>query len=223
MDGPDRDTSPFTASEVRQTVEAVHARGARVTAHSLLLPGARAAVAAGVDALEPGFQLDADLAAADGRAGHGAGRDAGGDALMGHPSQQRPGCPGSPRQRGGRCWPSAGRQHTSRSGWRSAAGVLIAAGTDFGGGSLRANQLAWEVQALVAAGLDPYDALAAATVNGGRLLGEPDAGVLTEGGPADFLLVHGDPLSEPGSLWRVWRTSWKAGFLDLRRSVRHLL
>jgi len=53
------------------------------------------------------------------------------------------------------------------------AGVLICAGTDFGGGSLRANQLAWEVQTLVAAGLEPYDALAAATVNGGRLLGEP--------------------------------------------------
>jgi imidazolonepropionase-like amidohydrolase len=86
--------------------------------------------------------------------------------------------------------------------------VLIAAGTDFGGGSLRANQLAWEVQALVAAGLDPYDALAAATVNGGRLLGEPQAGVLAQSGPADFLVIHGDPLSEPGALWRVWRTSW---------------
>jgi hypothetical protein len=44
--------------------------------------------------------------------------------------------------------------------------------------------------------------------DGGRLLGEPGAGVLAQGGPADFLLVHGDPLSDPGSLWRVWRTSW---------------
>jgi imidazolonepropionase-like amidohydrolase len=71
-----------------------------------------------------------------------------------------------------------------------------------------ANQLAWEVETLVTAGLEPYDALAAATVNGGRLLGEPGAGVLEQGGPADFLLVHGDPLTDPGSLWRVWRTSW---------------
>jgi imidazolonepropionase-like amidohydrolase len=45
-------------------------------------------------------------------------------------------------------------------------------------------------------------------VNGGRLLGEPGAGVLEAGGPADFLLVHGDPLSDPSSLWRVWRISW---------------
>jgi len=86
--------------------------------------------------------------------------------------------------------------------------VLIAAGTDFGGGSLRANQLAWEVRTLVAAGLPAAAALAAGTVNGGRLLREPDAGVLRPGGPADFVLVHGDPLSDPAALWRVWRTSW---------------
>jgi imidazolonepropionase-like amidohydrolase len=88
------------------------------------------------------------------------------------------------------------------------AGVIIAAGTDAGGGSLRANQLAWEVSALVAAGLDPYDALLAATANGGRVLGERTAGVLREGGPADVVLVHGDPLSDPEALWRVWRTTW---------------
>ena len=84
------------------------------------------------------------------------------------------------------------------------AGVAIAAGSDFGGGSLRANQLAWEIECLVAAGLEPWQALAAATRNGGTLLGEPDAGVLREGGPADLVLVHGDPLSDPAAMWRVW-------------------
>jgi imidazolonepropionase-like amidohydrolase len=83
--------------------------------------------------------------------------------------------------------------------------VAIAAGTDFGGGSARANHLAWEVGSLVSAGLEPVDALAAATWRGGELLGEPDAGVLREGGPARFFLVHGDPLSDPSALWRVWR------------------
>jgi imidazolonepropionase-like amidohydrolase len=88
------------------------------------------------------------------------------------------------------------------------AGVAIATGSDFGGGSLRANQLAWEVTSLVRAGLEPADALAAATWRGGQLLGEPEAGVIREGGPADFFLVHGDPLSDPDALWRVWRTAW---------------
>ena len=89
-----------------------------------------------------------------------------------------------------------------------AAGVRIASGTDFGGGSLRANQLAWEVEALVEAGFEPWEALAAATWRGGELLDEPAAGTIAEGGPADFFLVHGDPLSDPAALWRVWRVAW---------------
>ena len=207
LDGPDRDTSPFTADEVRRTVTAVHARGATVTAHSSLLPGARAAVAAGVDALEHGFRLDADVAGA---------MAAQGTALVATLAVMESWATFGATTRLPRFASAEGRAalaerreaaHESvRLAW--AAGVLIAAGTDFGGGSLRANQLAWEVETLVAAGLDPYDALAAATVNGGRLLGEAGAGVLEQGGPADFLLVHGDPLSDPASLWRVWRTSW---------------
>jgi hypothetical protein len=47
LDGPDWDTSPFTADEMRRTVAAVHARGATATAHSSLPPGSRAAVAGG--------------------------------------------------------------------------------------------------------------------------------------------------------------------------------
>lgn len=89
-----------------------------------------------------------------------------------------------------------------------AAGVAIATGTDHGGGSTRANQLAWEVEQLVAAGLEPWQALGCATWRGGELLGEPDAGVIREGGPADLALVHGDPLSDPSALWRVWHASW---------------
>jgi imidazolonepropionase-like amidohydrolase len=88
------------------------------------------------------------------------------------------------------------------------AGVHIAAGTDFGGGSPRAGTMAWEVEALVDAGLEPWQALGAATWAGGELLGEPEAGVVREGGPADFFLVHGDPLSDPSALWRVWRVAW---------------
>jgi imidazolonepropionase-like amidohydrolase len=207
MDGPDRDTSPFTAAEVRRTVEAVHARGATVTAHSSLLPGARAAVAAGVDALEHGFRLDTEVARA---------MAAQGTALVSTLAVMESWATFAATTRLGRFASAEGRaalaerREAARESVRlaHAAAVLICAGTDFGGGSLRANQLAWEVETLVAAGLEPYDALAAATLNGGRLLGEPGAGSLTQGGPADFLLVHGDPLSDPGSLWRVWHTSW---------------
>jgi imidazolonepropionase-like amidohydrolase len=84
------------------------------------------------------------------------------------------------------------------------AGVVIATGSDFGGGSVRAGHLAWEVELLVDAGLEPYEALAAATRNGGALYGVEHAGHLDEGQPADLVLVHGDPLSDPRALWRVW-------------------
>ena len=88
-----------------------------------------------------------------------------------------------------------------------AAGVAISTGTDFGGGSTRANQLAWEVEQLVEAGLEPWEALASGTWRGGELLGEPDAGLIREGGPADLVLIHGDPLSNPRAPWRAWHVS----------------
>jgi hypothetical protein len=41
---------------------------------------------------------------------------------------------------------------------------------------------------------------------GGELLGDPNAGRLVVGRPAHFSPVHGDPLSDPAALWRVWLT-----------------
>jgi imidazolonepropionase-like amidohydrolase len=207
LDGPDRDTAPFTTGEVRRVVEAAHARGATVTAHSGTLPGARVAAGALVDCVEHGFTLDADVAAA---------MAAGGVALVSTLAVLESwttfaATTAIPRFAGedGRAAVAARRERAHESVRLAyAAGVLLAAGTDFGGGSLRANQLAWEVQTLVAAGVPAAGALAAATVNGGRVLGEPDAGRLREGGPGDLVLVHGDPLSDPAALWRVWRTSW---------------
>ncbi|MDQ2951606.1 MAG: amidohydrolase family protein, partial [Chloroflexota bacterium] len=64
--------------------------------------------------------------------------------------------------------------------------------------------LAWEVELLVAAGLEPYEALATATRHGGALYGVDHAGRVGEGLPADLVLVHGDPLSDARALWRVW-------------------
>jgi imidazolonepropionase-like amidohydrolase len=84
-----------------------------------------------------------------------------------------------------------------------AVGVPVAAGSDFGGGSVRAGHLAREVEGLVRAGLEPWNALGAATWRGGDVLGDPHAGRLAVGSPAHFTLVHGDP----AAIWRVWRVS----------------
>jgi imidazolonepropionase-like amidohydrolase len=203
LDGPDKDTAPFTVEEVRAVVDAAHARGARVTAHSGQLPGARAGAEAGVDSLEHGFQLDADVVRI--MAERGVALVSTLAVLESWRSFATTTALPRFAEPAGRSQIAARREWAHESVRLAArAGVLIATGTDFGGGSLRANQLAWEIECLVAAGLQPWQALAAATRNGGTLLGEPDAGVIREGGPADIVLVHGDPLSDPAAMWRVW-------------------
>jgi len=207
LDGPKREEAPWSVEDVRAVAEMAHARGAKVTAHSGVLVGARVGIDAGLDSLEHGFELDADAAGAMARRGMflvstlaifrswaSFAQTTTLPRFVGDEGRQR----------------AALRRERAIESVRLArrAGVRIAAGTDFGGGSLRANHLAWEVEALVEAGLEPWEALAAATVRGGELLGEPDAGRIFEGGPADFVLFHGDPLTDPTALWRVWRTAW---------------
>ena len=62
LDGPEPGVAPWSADEVARVVVAAHARGAKVTAHSGDLAGARVGVHGGVDAIELGDELDADLA-----------------------------------------------------------------------------------------------------------------------------------------------------------------
>jgi imidazolonepropionase-like amidohydrolase len=207
LDGPEKGVCPWTSTELRGVVDAVHARGARVTAHSGEYGGARAGAEAGVDALEHGFELDDETARL--MATNGVRLVS---TLCVLASWRTFGATtGLPRfaSEEGRARTDARRESAMASvAAAHRAGVAIAAGTDFGGGSTRANQLAWEVEQLVEAGLAPWEALGAATWRGGELLGEPEAGVLREGGPADLALVHGDPVSDPTALWRVWHASW---------------
>jgi imidazolonepropionase-like amidohydrolase len=207
LDGPDPEVAPWSATEIGAVIAMAHDRGAKVTAHSSRLAGARVGVEAGVDSLEHGMELDAEVAAS---------MAAKGIALVSTLAIFRSWLGFGTTTRLERFVADVGRRRITERQARAvesvrlahAAGVAIAAGTDFGGGSTRANQLAWEVECLVDAGLEPWEALGAATWRGGELLGETDAGIIREGGPADFSLVHGDPLSDPTALWRVWRVAW---------------
>ncbi len=207
LDGPEPGVSPWSAGDIRPVVEAAHARGARVTAHAGNLAGAREGAAAGVDALEHGFELDEDVARL--MVANGVRLVSTLSVLVSWGTFGRTTTLPRFASDEGRARIAARRERALESiRIAHAAGVPIATGTDFGGGSTRANQLAWEVEQLVEAGLEPWEALASATWRGGELLGEPEAGVLREGGPADLVLVHGDPLSDPRALWRAWHSSW---------------
>lgn len=207
LDGPNRDEAPWSTEDVRAVAELAHGRGAKVTAHSGFLAGARVGIDARVDSLEHGFELDSDAVAAMARQGM---------FLVSTLAVFRSWASFAQTTTLPRFVGEEGKERIARRRDRAIesvrlahrAGVRIATGTDFGGGSLRANHLAWEVESLVEAELQPWEALASATVRGGELLGEPGAGRIVEGGPADFFLVHGDPLTDPSALWRVWRVAW---------------
>jgi imidazolonepropionase-like amidohydrolase len=196
--------SPWTPAQINRAVQAAHARGARVAAHAMWLAQARAAVAGGVDSIEHGFHLDADLCAEMARRGTYLVT-----TLSVPRSWLRIGATSS-----GTWWSTRAGRRFARNmlsdGEASVAaarraGVMICAGSDFGGGSTPAGQLAWEVESLVDAGLEPWQALGAATWRGGDLLREPNAGRLREGSPADFFLIDGDPYSDEAALWNVRR------------------
>jgi imidazolonepropionase-like amidohydrolase len=204
LDGPDPNTTPWSIAEARRVVEAVHARGARVAAHAGRIASVRVAVEAGVDTVEHGFELDAYTARRMVETG---------TILVSTLTVFRSwlsfsstttvpffSATGAAGRIGAELEAAEASVRNAR-----AAGVAIAAGSDSGGGSARANHIPWEFQSLIAAGLDPVEALAAVTWRGGEALGEPDAGVIREGGPAHFFLVHGDPLTDSGAIWRIWR------------------
>jgi len=182
LDGPDPETSPWTAAEVGRVVQAVHARGAKVTAHASRLSGTRVCAEAGLDSIEHGFEIDADVARL---------MAARGVALVTTMTVMKSWLTFATTTSIPRFAEPDGRsrildrleqaRHSAR--LAHAAGVAIVGGTDFGGGSARANQLPWEFECLVEAGLEPWQALAAITWRGGELLGEPEAGVIREAAP----------------------------------------
>ena len=203
LDPPDRsDRCPFTVDDVRKACEAVHRRGRKITAHATILDGARVGAEAGVDSIEHGMELD-DAIAATMRANN--------VALVSTLSVLASWATFERTTRIERFTSEEGKRRLAarREGAFTAikvahrAGVRIAAGSDFGG-SVRAGHLAWEVEQLVEAGLEPHQALAAVTWRGGELLSVDHAGRIRPGDPADLVLVHGDPLTDPRALWRVW-------------------
>src|SRR5256884_612735 len=207
LDGPKKEEAPWSKDDVRVVVDLAHGRGAKVTAHSGFLVGARVGIDAGVDSLEHGFELDSDAAAKMARQG---------TFLVSTLAIFRSWATFAQTTTLPRFVSDEGKERTARRRGRAIesgqlahrAGGRIAAGADVGGGALCANHLAWGVEAPVAAGLKPAEALTSPTIRGRALLGEPEAGRIVEGGSADFFLVHGDPLSDASALWRVWKVAF---------------
>ncbi len=181
----------WTEEEVRALVDEAHRQGIKVAAHSLTLSGAKLAVAAGVDSIEHGFAISADLA---------ADMAARGTVLV--PTllvTREHAAHGSPMLN------EAVRAAHDRSFVNCLeAGVRIAAGTDVGGFEWTKVPQADEFTLMTRLGMSAADALRAGTVWAAELLGlAGTAGVIEPGAVADLVAVAGDPLQNIECLQRV--------------------
>jgi imidazolonepropionase-like amidohydrolase len=166
----------YRTEAIAQLVAAAHAAGARVAVHATL-PDAGQLVAAGVDSIEHGFRLDerAIHALAD-RGTAWTPTVAALGALLDAPDLT----PGRRRLREGRARVAELLPVAAR------LGVPVLAGTDVTGSIPR------EVALLAQMGLEPKDALAAASTWPRRFLGAAAT--------ADLVTYQHDPREDPGQL-----------------------
>lgn len=197
----------YTDEETRAIVDEAHALGMRVSAHAHTRSGIAQALDAGVDSIEHGSQLDAELAKRMADSGtrlcptlsiheqirlHGAERGVPSASLA-----------------------KAAALHDSRltaTRIAKASGVRIFAGTD-SSAVLPFGLHAWELELLCAdAGFTPMESIVAATRDAAEAVGLGDrTGTLEAGKWADLIVVDGDPLAdiailrEPERIHTVYR------------------
>ena len=117
-------------------------------------------------------------------------------------------------------WPEPRRKRTEelRNGSRAAvkaaikAGVQIALGTDAGGGAARHGRIAREAELMVECGMEPRDALKAATSSAAKLIGEENRGTIERGKIADLVLLDENPLENISGL-RLIAAVFQGGLL----------
>ena len=84
-------------------------------------------------------------------------------------------------------------------------GVKIVAGTDAGGAPVRHGTLVREMELLVLSGMEPMDAIRAATSLAAELTGTLEqVGTVEVGKLADLVLVDGDPMYDIQALRNIW-------------------
>ncbi|WP_148614483.1 amidohydrolase family protein [Nocardioides rubriscoriae] len=185
----------FPADAFAAAIAAAHAEGARVTAHCFGSDVLDGLLAAGIDCLEHGTGL---------REHHLDAMVAGGVALVPtvlqtgkFPEFAEAGRDKFPRYAATMDDLHARRRATLLTAHE--AGVALYVGSD-GGGTGRHGYLAEEILALADMGVPAADVVAAASWRGRGWLGF--APVLSEGAPADFVVLDADPRLDLGTLTR---------------------
>jgi imidazolonepropionase-like amidohydrolase len=186
---------PFDEKLLGVAVEEAHKAGFKIACHANDLTSCRMAAHAGVDSLEHGMFLESgDLQAMAKNKTYLVPTMSVWDAMLYYAHAVD--------------WPEARKKRTEdlRQGSRAAvmgavrAGVQIALGTDAGGGAARHGRIAREAELMVECGMEPRDALMAATSNAANLIGEDERGTIEEGKIADLVLLDANPLENISAL-----------------------
>lgn len=201
--GPRGEAQPtYSLDELRLIVETARSSGRPTVAHASTAEGMRRAVLAGVETIEHGDGAGAEVLALMAQRGVALCPTlAAGDAIVGYAGWRRGQDPEPERIR---------RKKTS---FRAAlaAGVTMCSGSDAGvfphGENYR------ELELMVEYGMEPAQALVAATSTNARLLHlEEEVGKVEAGLLADLVAVEGNPLERIGDLRQV-RLVMKEGIL----------
>jgi imidazolonepropionase-like amidohydrolase len=185
----------LTRDEMAAAVEVAHAVGLPVAAHAEGDEGARNAVLAGVDSIEHGHGMSRETVALMAERGVALVPTIQSDrAIVDAPPHA--GIPEFVVEACRRLAPSLDQTLA----WAIECSVTIVAGNDGGAPLVHPGDIVSELELLVAHGLSPQEALAAATVSAARLFGLPDVGLIEPRHEADLLVVRGDPLTDVGAM-----------------------
>ncbi len=180
----------FSDEELRAIVGEAHALGRKVAAHAHGTAGIKAAVLAGVDSIEHGSILDDEAIRL--MKEHGTflvPTLVAGEAVYAGATSGR--LPDYAVAKALAVWPMMQRSFRKA----QAAGVKIAFGTD--SAVTPHGQNAHEFELMVKYGMQPMDAVVAATRNAAELLGRAkDLGTLEPGKYADLVAFDGDPIKD---------------------------
>ncbi|CAN5774050.1 amidohydrolase family protein [soil metagenome] len=184
------DLAPLWPAEaVHAAVAAAHESGARMTAHVFGAAALPDLIDAGIDCIEHGTGLSADLV--DAMVAHGTALVPTARQLENFPTYADQGGAKFPAYAAHMRALFARRRETIGAAYE--AGVPIYAGTD-AGGVLAHGLIAEEVAQLATYGLNTFEALGAASWRAREWLGRPSR--LDEGVPASFCVYAADPLAD---------------------------
>lgn len=205
------DAYALSLEETRIAVEEAHNQGVPVSSHAHGAMGVKIALAAGCDSLEHGTVLDDDDISLMIEKGiflvptlsYGKKVE-----QLGHDS----GLPSYSVEKAIR----SRKQRLESFRKALVAGVQIAMGSDAGMPFAWHGNNAFELEAMVEAGMSPQQALVSATLTAARVLGlDREVGSLSAGKQADLLVVSGDPLKDisilqkPGNILAVFKEGRK--------------